>query len=64
MATTIEPGSVYGTSVRRREDGRFITGRGRYTDDIKIPGTTHAVFVRSPHAHARIKNIDTTAAEE
>src|SRR5436853_5008223 len=53
---------VLGKSVKRREDPRFITGRGTYVDDVKLPGTTHAVFVRSPHAHARIKKIDTAAA--
>jgi aerobic carbon-monoxide dehydrogenase large subunit len=51
-----------GASVRRKEDQRFITGKGHYTDDISRPGQTHAYFVRSPHAHARIKHIDTTAA--
>jgi aerobic carbon-monoxide dehydrogenase large subunit len=61
MATaTIE--RLIGKSIKRREDPRFITGRGTYVDDVKLPGTTHAVFVRSPHAHARIKKIDTTAA--
>ena len=62
MATTIDPTSVYGSGIRRREDPRFLTGRGRYTDDIKLPDMTHAVFVRSPHAHARIRSIDTSAA--
>ncbi len=46
-----------GAAVPRKEDHRFITGRGRYTDDINLPGQTHAVFVRSPHAHARIRSI-------
>jgi carbon-monoxide dehydrogenase large subunit len=55
--------STLGASVLRREDARFLTGRGRYTDDIALPGTTHAAFVRSPHAHARIRSIDTTHAE-
>ena len=41
-----------GASVVRKEDRRFITGKGRYVDDIKLVGTTHAHFVRSPHAHA------------
>src|SRR5438094_629374 len=49
---------LIGKSIKRREDPRFITGRGTYVDDVKLPGTTHAVFVRSPHAHARIKKID------
>ena len=47
-----------GARVLRKEDKRFITGKGRYTDDIALSGTTHAQFVRSPHAHARIKSID------
>ena len=51
-----------GQSVERREDTRFLTGRGQYTDDITLPGQTHGVFLRSPHAHARIKSINTTAA--
>lgn len=52
-----------GSPVRRVEDFRFITGQGNYTDDINRPGQTHAVFVRSPHAFARIKKIDTAAAK-
>src|SRR5690348_10962938 len=56
--------SVLGAPVLRREDARFLTGRGRYTDDITLPGTTHAAFVRSPHAHARVLSIDTTRAEQ
>jgi carbon-monoxide dehydrogenase large subunit len=51
-----------GARVRRKEDLRFITGRGHYTDDISRPGQAHACFVRSPHAHARIGRIDTEAA--
>lgn len=51
-----------GQSVRRREDGRFLTGRGQYTDDIVLPRQTYAYFLRSPYAHARIKSIDTAAA--
>src|SRR5919106_673464 len=51
-----------GASVRRKEDYRFITGRGTYTDDIDRPGQVHAYFVRSPHAHARIRGIDKSAA--
>lgn len=54
--------SVIGAPVRRKEDHRFITGQGRYTDDINRPGQAHAYFVRSPFAHARIRNIDTSAA--
>jgi aerobic carbon-monoxide dehydrogenase large subunit len=51
-----------GAPVRRKEDQRFITGRGHYTDDINRPGQTHAYFLRSPHAHARVKQIDGAAA--
>ena len=51
-----------GAAVRRKEDQRFITGKGQYTDDINRPGQTWAVFVRSPHAHANIKSIDASAA--
>jgi carbon-monoxide dehydrogenase large subunit len=53
---------VLGASIKRREDPRFITGKGNYTDDLKLPGLTHAVFVRSPHANAKIRRIDTTKA--
>ena len=52
-----------GASIRRKEDYRFLTGGGRYTDDINIANQTHAVFVRSPHAHARIKSVDIRAAK-
>ena len=51
-----------GAPVRRKEDHRFITGQGRYTDDINRPGQAHAYFLRSPHAHATINAIDTKAA--
>src|ERR1700687_6222384 len=51
-----------GASVVRKEDRRFITGRGRYVDDIKLQGMTHAHFVRSPHAHAKVRSIDSSAA--
>ncbi len=51
-----------GAAVRRKEDHRFITGKGHYTDDINRFGQTYAYFVRSPHAHATIKSIDTKAA--
>jgi carbon-monoxide dehydrogenase large subunit len=52
-----------GQRVLRKEDRRFITGHGHYTDDMSVPGTAHAAFVRSPHAHARIKSINTEAAK-
>ena len=53
---------LFGASIKRREDPRFITGKGNYTDDLKLHGMTYAAFVRSPHAHARIKNIDVSGA--
>ncbi len=51
-----------GASVKRKEDQRFITGKGRYTDDINLKGQTHGYFLRSPHAHATIKSINTAKA--
>lgn len=54
---------LFGSSIKRREDPRLITGRGTFTDDVKLPGTTYAAFVRSPYAHARIRSIDTAAAK-
>ena len=51
-----------GQSVTRREDGRFLTGKGQYTDDITLPHQSFAYFLRSPYAHARIKRLNTTAA--
>ncbi|MEW6046169.1 MAG: molybdopterin cofactor-binding domain-containing protein, partial [Bacillota bacterium] len=56
--------SLFGTAIRRREDPRLITGRATYTDDIRLPGMAFAAFLRSPHAHARIKRIDTARARE
>lgn len=53
----------FGAKVLRSEDPRLITGHGRYLDDIELPGMLHAAFVRSEHAHARIKGIDTAAAK-
>ncbi|WP_428670713.1 xanthine dehydrogenase family protein molybdopterin-binding subunit [Reyranella sp.] len=55
--------SVIGDSPRRREDARFITGRGAYIDDLKFENLARAVFLRAPHAHARIRSIDTDAAQ-
>ena len=59
---TVAPDRLFGKSIKRREDPRFITGRGQYVDDLKIQGMTYAAFVRSPHAHAKIRKIDTAAA--
>ena len=58
------PDTGIGARVERKEDFRFLTGQGRYTDDINRPGQVHAYFVRSPHAHARIKKVDKAAAEK
>jgi len=54
--------AVSGQSIRRKEDIRFITGKGRYTDDVSLPDQCHAIFARSPIAHANITSIDTTVA--
>jgi carbon-monoxide dehydrogenase large subunit len=58
------PGSNTGIGqpVRRREDQRLLTGKGRYSDDLSLPGQAYAVMVRSPHAHALIRGIDAAAA--
>ncbi len=53
-----------GQAVRRKEDIRFVTGSGCYTDDLSLPGEAHAVFLRSPHAHARLRGIEAAAARE
>ena len=55
--------TALGAAVRRKEDHRFITGKGQYTDDINRPGQTHAYFLRSPHAHANVKSIDIARAK-
>lgn len=55
-------GQYIGTSVKRKEDDRFVAGKGRYTDDIVLPNMTYAHILRSPHAHARIKGIKTDKA--
>ena len=52
-----------GQGVSRFEDPRLLRGGGRYTDDIKLPGMAHGVVLRSPHAHAKIKTIDTRKAK-
>jgi carbon-monoxide dehydrogenase large subunit len=52
-----------GARVARKEDKRFITGAGRYVDDMVVPGMKHAVFVRSPHAHAEIRKIEVSTAK-
>ncbi len=52
----------FGTRVKRREDPRLITGTAKYTDDISLTGMLYAAFIRSPHAHARIRSVDLEAA--
>ncbi len=56
-------GNYIGQSVKRLEDKRFLTGKGKYTDDIVLTNMTHAYILRSPYAHAKINSIDTSAAE-
>lgn len=53
---------LVGASPKRKEDGRFVAGRGRYLDDVQVPGLLHLVFVRSSHAHARVAAVDARAA--
>lgn len=54
---------IFGSAIRRREDPRLLTGNGTFTDDIRLPGMVYAAMLRSPHAHARIKSIDTSQAK-
>jgi carbon-monoxide dehydrogenase large subunit len=53
---------LVGASPKRKEDGRFVAGRGRYLDDIRVPGLLHLALVRSPHAHARVLRVDARPA--
>ncbi|MGA8005900.1 MAG: hypothetical protein WCA17_07365, partial [Burkholderiales bacterium] len=61
--SAIQPGASQwiGKPLRRLEDQKLLTGQGRFTDDVELPGQAHAAFTRSPHAHARIAAIDTAA---
>jgi len=54
---------LIGARIQRKEDYRFLTGAGQYTDDVTLPRQTHAAFVRSPHAHAKIKSINAAKAK-
>ena len=54
---------LIGARIPRKEDYRFLTGAGQYTDDVTLPGQSHAAFVRSPHAHAKIKSINVSKAK-
>tara|TARA_B100000579_G_scaffold410159_1_gene399798 strand:- start:27 stop:2390 length:2364 start_codon:yes stop_codon:yes gene_type:complete len=56
-------GDLIGKSVKRVEDNRFIKGEGKYTDDFNMDNQTYAIYVRSPHAHANIKSVNTSKAE-
>ena len=51
-----------GAPIRRKEDGRFLTGQGQFVDDVKLPNMLHAAILRSPHPHARILSIDSSVA--
>ena len=53
---------LFGAKVRRREDPRLVTGRGRYVADVVLPGMVHVAVARSPHPHARIVRIDARSA--
>ncbi|HYT14451.1 MAG TPA: aerobic carbon-monoxide dehydrogenase large subunit [Candidatus Nitrosopolaris sp.] len=62
MSSTMHMHGGIGESIKRKEDGRFLRGKGNYVDDFVLPGMLHMAILRSPHAHARIKSIDTSAA--
>src|SRR5438270_690898 len=64
QADAAAPSNHVGQAIRRKEDPRLITGRARYVDDISLPGTLWAAFVRSPEAHAKIVSIDASAAKQ
>ena len=55
---------LIGARVERKEDYRFLTGAGQYTDDVELPRQTYAAFVRSPHAHAVVKKIESENAKK
>ena len=55
---------MIGAAVKRREDPRLVTGEGKYTDNVLLRGMTYMAVLRSPHARARIRNVDTSKAEE
>jgi carbon-monoxide dehydrogenase large subunit len=62
MATHTPMHGRIGESIKRKEDARFIRGKGNYLDDIELPEMLHMAILRSPHAHARLKSVDTAAA--
>src|SRR3970040_1596565 len=63
MTTARTLPKLVGERIRRREDPRLITGLGTYVDDIKLPGMLHMAIVRSTHAHARLRRVDTSRAK-
>ena len=62
MSSTLHMHGGIGESIKRKEDARFLRGQGHYLDDFVLPRMAHMAILRSPHAHARIKSIDTAAA--
>jgi carbon-monoxide dehydrogenase large subunit len=62
VSSTMHMHGGIGESIKRKEDARFLHGKGNYLDDTILPGMLHMAILRSPHAHARIKSIDTAAA--
>ncbi len=62
MSSTMHMHGGIGESIKRKEDGRFLRGKGNYLDDMTLPGMLHMAILRSPHAHARIRSVDTAAA--
>jgi carbon-monoxide dehydrogenase large subunit len=62
VATTEAPERMFGKAIKRREDPRLITGTAAFLDDVKLAGLAHVAILRSPHAHAKLRSIDTSAA--
>src|SRR5258708_26209089 len=62
MSSTMHMHGGIGESIKRKEDARFLRGKGNYLDDFVLPNMLHMAILRSPHAHARIKSVDTKAA--
>src|SRR5215510_12190083 len=62
MSTDPKPAGPLGVPMKRKEDPRFLRGKGNYVDDISLPGMLYLALVRSPYPHAEIKNIDSSAA--
>src|SRR5438128_6849605 len=63
MATETPLKGFIGESIKRKEDDRFIRGKGNYVDDITLPGMLHMAILRSPFAHARLRSINSSAAQ-